>query len=152
MPPKHRMRHLSTFMVLVSFALVSCGLQEEVARVSSPDGQVEAVLIETDGGATTSFGYRILVAKKGSWFPGEEVAWLYGAFRNEQAYGVNFKWCSDTELCVEYLNARQTELKKPSIYVKGRNIEVTLHSGLADPTAPAGGMLYNLRKGRNDSH
>ena len=126
--------------------LASCASQDEVSRVPSPDGRVEAVLIETNGGATTSFGYRILVETKGRWFSGEEVAWLYGAGRNEHAYGVNLKWHSDAELFIEYLDAREAKLMKPKMNVAGRSITIALRGGVTDPTAPAGGMLRNLKK------
>jgi hypothetical protein len=54
------------------------------ARVASPDGRVEAVLVETSGGATTSFGYEVHVVEKGR-PAGDRVAWVYGAGRNAQA-------------------------------------------------------------------
>ncbi len=38
----------------------------QVAHVSSPNGSLEAVLTETNGGATTSFGYEVSVGPKGS--------------------------------------------------------------------------------------
>ena len=62
-------------IILVIFILTSgCIFPEweagfdEVSRVSSPDGKVDAVLVETNGGATTSFGYRVFIAT-----PGEKV-------------------------------------------------------------------------------
>src|SRR5258705_13961034 len=86
MPTKSTMRYIRYWrsqkrcwmssLIFISFMLASCASQDEVSRVPSPDGRVEAVLIETNGGATTSFGYRILVETKGRWFSGEEVAWL----------------------------------------------------------------------------
>jgi hypothetical protein len=46
-----RDRKLS-FLPIAFALLASCGLvsRDEVARVASPDGRVEAVLIETNGG------------------------------------------------------------------------------------------------------
>ena len=146
MPTNATMRHILYSVIFISLMLASCGSQEEVSRVLSPDGHVEAVLIETDGGATTSFGYRVLVETKGQWFSGEQVAWLYGAGRNEDAYGVNLKWNSDSELFIEYLDAREAKLMKRNINVAGRGVTVALHGGITDPTAPAGGMLHNLKK------
>jgi len=136
------------FLVFLSLSLPGCGIvsEDEVARVTSPDGRVEAILVETNGGATTSFGYKVLVGERGRWFSTRQVAWLYGAGRNEHAYGANLRWHSDTELFVEYLEAREQELKERKAYVAGRNIEVVLKSGITDPAARAGGMLYNLRK------
>ena len=135
----------STFIL----ALPACGLvsRDEVARVSSPDGRIEAILIETNGGATVSFGYEIWLREKdrGS---GELVARLYGAGRNESAYGANLRWTDDRQLSVEYLEARQETLEKPRVTVGGREIHVALKSHVTDPTAPAGGMLFNLERDR----
>ena len=120
-----RNRKLS-FLPIALTLLAGCGLvsRDEVVRVASPDGRVEAVLVETNGGATTSFGYEVHVVEKGR-PAGDRVAWLYGAGRNAQAYGANLKWTGENELVIEY-------------------IKVSLRSGVNDPTAPAGGMLYNL--------
>lgn len=129
--------------------LTGCGLvsRDEVARVPSPDGRVDAVLMETNGGATTSFGYEVHVVEKGR-PASDQVARLYGAGRNENAYGANLKWISDNELVVEYLDARDQTLERASVSVAGRAIKVSLRSGVSDPTAPAGGMLYNLERTR----
>ena len=118
---------------------------DEVVRVSSPDGRVEAVLIETNGGATTAFGYEVRVLGKGG-YRGDDVAWLYGAARNDSASGVNLRWAGDNELVVEYLRALEERLKMSTVHVAGRDVQVVLRSGVTDPAAPAGGMLYNLKK------
>jgi hypothetical protein len=39
-------------------AFIPGASKDEVARVSSPNGQIDAVLVETNGGATTSFDMR----------------------------------------------------------------------------------------------
>ena len=135
----------ASFLPIALALLAGCGLvsRDEVARVASPDGRIEAVLIETNGGATTSFGYEVHVVPKGR--PASaQVAWLYGAVRNENAYGANLKWADDHELVIEYLDAREQRLERASVSVGGRTIKVSLRSGINDPTAPAGGMLYNL--------
>jgi hypothetical protein len=45
---------------------------------------------------------------------------------------------------IEYLEARDQTLERKTVGVAGRAIKVSLRSGVNDPTAPAGGMLYNL--------
>lgn len=85
---------VSILFVLICLGIVGCGpviSRDEVARMSSPDGRLDAIVFETNGGATTSFGYKVEVAKKGS-RSGTEGANLYGAVRNAQAYGVNIRW------------------------------------------------------------
>jgi len=140
------------FLAAVLTLLTGCGFvsRDEVARVPCPDRRVEAVLIETNGGATTSFGYEVYVVAKGR-PPNDQVAWLYGAGRNENVYGANLKWTDDHELVIEYLEARDQRLERASVSVEGRVIKVSLRSGVNDPTAPAGGMLYNLERARASS-
>ena len=57
------------FWILATAApCASCGILETedvVARVASPQGGVEAVLTETNAGATTSFGYIVYLAGPG---------------------------------------------------------------------------------------
>jgi hypothetical protein len=139
-----RNRKLS-FLPIALALLAGCGLvsRDEVARVASPDGRVEGVLVETNGGATTPFGYEVHVVEKGR-PAGDRVAWLSGAGRNAQAYGANLKWTGENELVIEYLEARDQTLERKTVSVAGRAIKVSLRSGVNDPTAPAGGMLYNL--------
>ena len=143
--------HMPPFVAVALAALTACGLvsRDEVARVPSPDGRVDAVLMETNGGATTSFGYEVHVVEKGG-PASDQVASLYGAGRNENAYGANLKWISGNELVVEYLDARDQTLERASVSVAGRAIKVSLRSGVSDPTAPAGGMLYNLERTRGE--
>jgi hypothetical protein len=108
-----RTRKLSFFPIVFAL-LASCGLvsRDEVARVVTPDGRVEAVLVETNDGATTSFGYEVHVVEKGR-PAGHRVAWLYGAGRNAQAYGANLKWAGENELMIEYLEARDQLWNEP---------------------------------------
>jgi len=117
----------------------------EVGRTTSPSGKVDAVLVEGSGGATTSYGYEVFVvpAGKSTWLQ-KKVAFLYGAARSEQAYGVNLRWVDRANLTLEYLRAQHAELLLPNVSVGGEQIRVSLRSGVTDPKAPPGGMLYNL--------
>jgi hypothetical protein len=130
----------------VGRALVS---EDEVARKTSPNGDIDAVLTETNGGATTSFGYLVYLVPRGASAPHDSgrVAMIDGGTRNDQAWGVNLKWLSPDLLSVEYLSARYTDLPQSTVPVGGRDIGILLISGVNDPEAPPGGMLYNL-KGR----
>ncbi len=55
---------------------------DEVARASNSNANVDAVLVETNGGATTSFGYEVFVLPRGQKPKRSDhvVASLYGAF------------------------------------------------------------------------
>ena len=124
---------------------------DEVARVTVPDGSVDAVLIELHGGATTSMAYEIHILPKGG-KPSKtsRVAFLYRAIRNQNAYGVNLKWDTGDALIAEYLSATTADLQQPVISIKERRFTVHLKSGVIDPTAPPGGMMYNLLGRPND--
>lgn len=112
--------------------------EDEVARVTSPDGRLDAVVVEINGGATTSFAYAVYVTEKAARFGGEPIAFLYDATRSERAYGVNLKWRGAKKLVVEYLRTGRFRVEKGPI-------EVVLKGGVTDPSAPGGGMFYNLR-------
>ena len=143
----HGMCHRALVALALALFVARCSLpsRDEVAKVTSPDGGVVAVLIETNGGATTSFGYEIWLRDKNAG-SGEQVGTLYGAVRNDDAYGANLRWTDDRELSVEYLNARTEKLEKSRLFIAGREVRVVFKPHVSDPTAPAGGMLFNLER------
>ena len=146
----YRLRFLPLLFIAATAA--SCGTPDvsfdEVARVTGPSGKVDAVLVETNGGATTSFGYNIYVVPNGQRLskPNAQIAELYGAVRNENAYGVNLRWEGADSVAVEYLKAEKAEVLTESVEVAGERVRIILRPNVADPSAPAGGMLYNLKK------
>jgi hypothetical protein len=120
---------------------------DEVARVLSPGGTLEASVTETNGGATTSCGYDVSIASRGS-SKGERVASLYGAVRNAQAYGVNLHWNGSSTLEVRYLSAKSVSFIRDQVDLDGQQVRVVLQQGIEDPSAPPGSMLFNLKKQR----
>ncbi len=138
--------HIWSASAVLSFA---CSSGDEVARVPAPSAQVDAVLLEWNGGATTSFGYEVFIVPHGQRASsGIQVAALYGAVRNDSAYGVNLKWPTPDRLVGEYAQARQARVLAPIVNVGGERVRVSLRSGVRDSAAPGGGMLYNLGRGR----
>lgn len=124
-----------------------CANHDEVARAPSPDGRTDAVLVEGNGGATTSFWYDVYVVKSGAGFSwAEPAANLYGAVRSGSAYGANLRWEGSETLVVEFLRARDVKHLAQTIRVGERNIRIVLRDGVLDPKAPPGGMLYNLKR------
>ena len=124
--------------------------RDEVVRLPSPGGKIDAIVVETNGGATTSFGYEVHIVPHGS-KPGRysKAASLYGAVRNSSAYGVNLLWLSRDRLAVQYDTAKLSKLNRANFEIDGDRVSVELHSGKPDPDSPAGGMEYNLNKGRS---
>jgi hypothetical protein len=138
-------RYSVAVLSLVTACLLMDASHDEVSRAPSSTGDLDAVLVETNGGATTSFGYLVYVVPRDA-KPSEstEVAMLYGAVRNDQAYGANLKW-EGSQLAVEYRDARQAALRKSTVTIGPHTVAIVLRSGVVDSAAPAGGMLYNLR-------
>jgi hypothetical protein len=115
--------------------------RDEVVRITSPSQSHDAVVIETNGGATTSFGYEVHVVPRGQQpSSSSEAAFLYGAVRNDDGYGVNLHWRGDDMVVVEYLSARQITQHTADLEVAARRIRVFLVSGVRDDKAPPGGM------------
>ena len=115
--------------------------RDEVARSKSPDGQTLAVLLETNGGATTSFGYEVeLRSASGEAEEPVVAASLYDANRSDCAYGVNLRWLFPTELGLEFENAKQIRITE-DIRVGAKPITVSALPGVTDDSAPCGGML-----------
>jgi len=132
-------------IVFLSFSSLEEG-KVEVARSTSPNEKLDAVLIETNGGATTSFGYEVHVVPKGSAVQDSKAAYLYGATRNDHAYGVNLRWKEQGEVLVaEYLQAERVALIMPTVSLEKEKIRVVLQAGVVDNNAPVGGMEYNMR-------
>lgn len=123
--------------------------RDEVARVTSPSGRIDAILYETNGGATTSFGYEVWVVNLGASVPRSQArrpwrpAYLYGAVRSSRAYGVNLRWEGPGVLVVEYLEARNVVQDVSEVRVGDQTVRVVLRPGVEDPSAPVGGMLCN---------
>jgi hypothetical protein len=132
-------------LVIFFFAFVGKSSEDEVARIVSPSGYIDAVLVETNGGATTSFGYEVYVVKHGARPSSTSAVSLYGAFRNPQAYGANISWSSPNSLTVEYLSAQIATVNTQTQSVGATTIQFVLREGVTDYAAPPGGMLYNLQ-------
>jgi hypothetical protein len=77
---------------------------------------------------------------------GREVADLYGAARNANAYGVNLRWIDRRTLRIEYAIATDARLWSPVTLWGVGTVRTTLAPGIVDPSAPAGGMEYNNRR------
>ncbi|RZU39127.1 hypothetical protein [Edaphobacter modestus] len=145
-----RLNRLPLSFPALALALLITGCKptvshDEVARVWSPNGQVAAILYEENGGATTSFGYEVeLGSKDGS--EQKLVAHLYGAQRNEGAYGANLRWENNSTLIIECLKTKTPATIGGPVNFNGQRVEVILRTGIEDKEAHAGGMKFNLRR------
>ena len=84
-------------LVLVALLLgvSGCGRYQEIARFPSPDGQVDAVVVEVEAGAGNPFLYQVHVVAHGA-------AWRKGGERLSYADPVRFR--------VAWTDARHLEL------------------------------------------
>jgi hypothetical protein len=113
---------------------------DEVGQAVSPDGRVRAILLETNGGATTSFGYVVRLAPAApSGSAPVEAGMLYGAVRSECAFGVDMQWVDAATLRLSFQSARQVDVPD-RVMVAGRPVRLELRDGIVNPDASCGAM------------
>lgn len=118
--------------------------RDEVAFAPSPDGAIHAILLETNGGATASFGYEIeLHAASASEDETIPAGKLYEAARSDCAYGVNLRWLSPPRLAIEFKDAHSVAVPA-HVQVGARTVTMIPRKGIEDEAAPCGGMLASL--------
>lgn len=89
---------IALFAVIFS---TNCAVREEISRFLSSDKKVEAILIETNSGATTPLRYLLYLVSVGS-SPTEDDL-VFEAIHIE---GLEIKWKGSNFLEIEYTNAR----------------------------------------------
>lgn len=134
------------FLLLIAYAAFSPS-RDEVLRITSPSGEMEAVVFEVNGGATTSFAYEVDIEDSRLIGITRTVAYTYGAIRNNKgAYGVTPRWVSDEELHIELYSSRHDEIFSPYQRLFGNPVRIEMKLNINDLTAPAGGMLQNQKQ------
>ncbi|QNO26213.1 hypothetical protein EEB18_015715 [Sphingopyxis sp. OPL5] len=140
---------MRTQIAILLFLLVSCtdalggSSRDEVAWAKSPDGRVHAILLETNGGATTSFGY--LIELHPADHQGEKpvnAGSLYGAVRSDCAYGIDLHWNDANTLVLRFDSAKKMDVPA-SVTVAGKRIRIAVEDGMKNESAPCGGMAAN---------
>jgi hypothetical protein len=126
----------------ICLLLGTCVSRVVVTQVDSPDGSLVASVTETNGGATTDFGYEVDIARNWPLRWSHSVAGFYGAGRSDCAYGVNVRWIGNNTLLISYKDARSADADKAA-YLLGRTVRVITKAGVNDPAAPCGGMEYS---------
>lgn len=131
---------------LLMLSLVACTTEpprDEVTQITSPDGRTSAVLFETNGGATTSYGYLVELSdlSKPEQKP-VQAGRLYGAARSGCAYGVDIGWTDPKTLTLSVESADRIDVPK-QVSVDGRPINIIIRTGIKNDAAPCGGMAVN---------
>ena len=128
-------------VLFLCILLSTCVSNVKVMEAASPDGALKARVVEGNGGATTDFGYSIVLDRASFPHWEQRVAYFYAAHRSDCAYGVNIRWSDNDTLVVSYLDARSADVSG-SARLFGRKVQIVSHSGVTDPHAPCGGMEY----------
>ena len=113
--------------------------QEELARVPSPSGLLEAVVVETDGGATTPFNHLVYVVERGAQAQANPVVVLRSAIRYADQRGVDVQWSAADQLRVEYQQARSITVNAPTVTIVPHTVYIALRARAPAvvPTVPA---------------
>lgn len=150
MTTRNRMRAICPLLLLT--LLTGCSVpfrSGEVARVVSPSGRVDAIVIEANTGRASASSYDVFLVPSGEGhLRGLHVASLYSATRSPTSYGVNLKWEGAAQLTIEYLKASAAKVLEERATIEGEQVQVRLRDGVEDAQAPSGIMLDNLHKKR----
>jgi hypothetical protein len=81
---------------------------EEMQRVKSPDGVVDAVLVRGGGGATTGFSFSIFLVRSGTGFDQKAASFEQdrAVFRSDHHDGLHLVWTKPQFLEIRFAKAR----------------------------------------------
>jgi len=133
---------------LCAACLITCGTLSgckpealEAARLTSPDGSKDAVVLEGGIDGTSPYNYVVcVVPAQKTCDVDQAVAEIYGATRNAHAYGVDVRWASPGRLDVSYLHANKARMLH-SVDSKSSAITLSLKDGIENAQAPPGAMV-----------
>jgi hypothetical protein len=115
--------------------LKACVSDQIVARFVAPSGHFEAVVHETDGGATTEFGYYVVIRKIAGWYPDfRQFLIAESAVRADCESGLDLRWHGDDRLEIGFSSASRYNLTYPrTISIDGHEIAIAVQPGRAKP-------------------
>ncbi|MEK8018109.1 MAG: hypothetical protein VSS75_014640 [Candidatus Parabeggiatoa sp.] len=88
-------------MVMIEMTGCDAVAREEMARISSPDFRVDAILIRANAGATTSFVFEVYIVQSGD-VPTEDDL----LFRGDKMEGLKLRWVQSKLLTIQYEQGR----------------------------------------------
>ena len=121
----------------------------EVERTPSPDGQLDAVLVEDPGDATTGLYHLVFIVRHGASLPHWKqpaVAQLEWAYRNDSTVGVKCHWRGRDTLALEFVRAARQKLLRSSVRGPNGPIAVVLARGVVDSASPVGSRMAPPRR------
>ncbi len=86
-------------LLIVMMEMTGCDpvAREEMARISSPDFRVDAILIRANAGATTSFVFEVYIVQSGDVLTEEHLL-----FRGDKMEGLKLRWVQSKLLTIQY--------------------------------------------------
>lgn len=140
MPP-FPCKYLCAACLVTCWTLSGCTPEAlEAARITSPDGSNDAVVLEGGVDATSPYNYVVCVVPvRKTCDKDHAVAEIYGATRNAEAYGVDVRWASPGQLDVSYLHANKAQVLQ-SIGSESSAVTLSLKDGVENAQAPPGSM------------
>jgi hypothetical protein len=132
---------LAAFAVVMVYVVGSFLFSKtDVATIFSPDNETIAIVEETNGGATTSFGYNVYLKANSVSGDRRKAAALHGAVRSECAFGVDVVWRNPEKVEIRYLSSKSEPDYAESLLVGTKAIDIELVTGVTNPSARCGGM------------
>ena len=128
-----------TFALLVA----ACDLngppsREQVAWAKSPDGLTHAILIETNGGATTPFGYLVELHPADHQGQAPVRAVRLMSATSQCARGVELRWLDPGTLALRYVSASRIDMKH-SVAVGNKTVRIVAQKETRNPAASCDG-------------
>ena len=136
-------------IVLAAWLLSACNITGGVSRAerawaASPDGRTHAILIETNGGATTAFGYLVQLHPSDHRQEPVQVASFYKV-ESYCEYGLAMHWRDATTLVLGIGSAGQMHADR-SANIGGKDIRVIVQTGVGDSPDPCRGIKGRPRE------
>lgn len=120
----------------------------EIQRAPSPDGKLDAVVVEDGGDATTGLFHDVFIVQHGASLPHwkkDVVAVLEWPYRNDSTVGETPRWRGNDTLAIEFQRATRQRLARPEVRGPNGPVTVVLARGVVDSASPAGSRVARPR-------
>lgn len=96
---------LLSFLLFLAVGIIVSGCdpvaREEITRITSPDFMIDALLVQTNAGATTSFGYEVYFVPKG-----KQLTEEHPLFRGDKMKNLKLRWVQPKLFEIQYEQGR----------------------------------------------
>lgn len=127
------------------FNLAGDWVFKEVGRIKSPDGQVEALIVTGEAGATTSLETLVLIVEPGGQVKTQKLLNSKAMFRASHLKNFKVVWKEPKLLEIQYDEARIDQFKNLWESWKGRDMSYAVEVRL-NPTSSTFSVPFEDRK------